>query len=415
MESNLTKQIEDGMRAFSEFKSTLEPKLSKLDTLDIGKLNNLEKGIGDAIEAQQKQNAKNAALEAQVKELETLISRPNLAIKSNDQELITKAFGEFARSGEQKSSFASFLKANAKEFEQKDLSASSDIGGGYLVLPAFGGLVNTKVFESSPIRQLANVINIGTDTYEIVVDYDEISANWTGETSSIAATNTPALGKLIIATHELTANVQATQKILDDAVINIEGWLATKTAEYFGRAEATAFVTGDGVAKPRGINSYTAGTTISSGQIEQVNAGSTSAFTYAGLVNLQNALKEPYQANASWLMKRASFGSIMQIVTGISGDNRPIFNMMYDKNTGLQTSILARPLYYADDVAAISSASLSAIYGDIRTAYTIVDRIGLRVLRDPFTSSNYVKFLTTKRVGGGVVNFEAVKIQKMST
>ena len=168
-------------------------------------------------------------------------------------------------------------------------------------------------------------------------------------------------------------------------------------------------------SQPRGLLTYTAGTDITAAQIEQVNAGSTSAFTYAGLANLQNALKEPYQANAVFLMKRASFGSIMQIVTGISGDNRPIFNMMYDKNTGLATAILGKPVMFADDVAAISSASLSAIYGDIRAAYTIVDRIGLRTLRDPYTNKPYVVFDTTKRVGGAVVNYEAVKIQKMST
>lgn len=413
----ILKQLEDGMKAFDVFKSEIQPKLAKLEGLDSEKLAKLEKSIGDAIELSQKESAKAAALEAQVKSLEAAFSRPSFGEKKEEVvEIAKKAFNEFAKSNDSnRKDFSDFVKQAGYAEELKALSVGSDPNGGYLVLPTFGGIINTKVFETSPIRQLATVETINSDVYEVVLDYDETGATWVGETQSRSATTTPALGKLSIPVHEMNIQVTATQKILDDGIINFESWLATKVGEKAARKEATAFVAGTGSSQPRGLLTYTAGTDITAAQIEQVNAGSTSAFTYAGLANLQNALKEPYQANAVFLMKRASFGSIMQIVTGISGDNRPIFNMMYDKNTGLATAILGKPVMFADDVAAISSASLSAIYGDIRAAYTIVDRIGLRTLRDPYTNKPYVVFDTTKRVGGAVVNYEAVKIQKMST
>lgn len=405
------------MQAFESFKSEIAPKLGKLDSLDMGKFEKIEKSIGDAMEATQKEAAQRKALEDTVKALEASVTRPASA-KDDGKEVEKKTsavFSDFLRKGSASSAEHGFIGyTQDKGIELKDLSVGINSDGGYLVMPAFGGVVQTKVFESSPLRQLATVQPISTDSYEVVVDYDETGASWVGETATRSATTTPAIGKINIPTHELSILVEATQKILDDGAVDVESWLAGKVADKAARGEATAFISGDGVAKPRGILTYTSGTTITSSQIEQVNAGSTSAFTYAGLANLQNALKEPYQGNAAFLMKRASFGNIMQIVTGISGDNRPIFNMMYDKNTGLATAILGKPVYFADDMETIASASLSAAYGDFKAAYTIVDRIGLRTLRDPYSNKPFVQFYTTKRVGGAVVNFEALKIQKMS-
>lgn len=406
------------MQAFEAFKSEIAPKLGKLDAIDNAKLEKLEKAMGDAIELTQKEAANRKALEDTVKAMEAAMARP--AAQKEDakakEEKTSKVFAEFLRKGSASAAEHGFVGfAQDKGIELKDLSVGSDPNGGFLVMPAFGGVVQTKVFESSPLRQLATVQPISTDSYEVVVDYDETGASWVGETATRSVTTTPAIGKINIPAHELSILVEATQKILDDAAVDVESWLAGKVADKAARSEATAFISGDGVAKPRGILTYTAGTTITSSQIQQVNSGSASAFTYAGLANLQNALKEKYQANACFLMERASFGNIMQIVTGISGDNRPIFNMMYDKNTGLATAILGKPVYFADDMETIGSNSLSAAYGDFKAAYTIVDRIGLRTLRDPYSNKPFVQFYTTKRVGGAVVNFEAIKIQKMAS
>jgi HK97 family phage major capsid protein len=210
--------------------------------------------------------------------------------------------------------------------------------------------------------------------------------------------------------NELYAQPKVSQKMLDDSFIDVEAWIAEKVSEKFGRDEATAFVSGNGVMKPKGLLSYTAGTDITQAQVQQIGSGTSGAFTYAGLVNLQASLKEPYQNNAVFLIQRASNYNLLTIV---DGQSRPIFNLSYDKNAGLEPTILGKPVRFAADIPAVGANALAAIYGDVRKAYQIVDRNGIRVLRDPFTAKPHIYFYTTKRTGGAVVNFEAYVIQKL--
>jgi len=189
---------------------------------------------------------------------------------------------------------------------------------------------------------------------------------------------------------------------MDPAMIDIESWISQKVNDRFARDEATAFVTGSGVLKPKGLASYTSGTDTTLKQVEQVVTGDAANFTYDGIVNLQAKLKEAYQPNAVFLIQRASVANVMQIKDGIG---QPIFNMFAARDTGnnagMETTIMGKQIYFAADVAAISSSALAMIYGDIRRAYQIVDRAGIRILRDPFTSKPNVLFYVTKRVGGG--------------
>ncbi|MBN9265966.1 MAG: phage major capsid protein, partial [Hyphomicrobium sp.] len=295
--------------------------------------------------------------------------------------------------------------------ELKALSVGSDPNGGYLVMPELGGIIQNRVFESSPIRMLATVTPIGSDALELLQDNDEADCGWVSEGGSRGETSTPTLGKLNFPAEEMYAKPKVTQKLLEDASIDVEAWLMQKVADKFARKEATAFVSGTGTGQPRGLLSYTAGTTITSGQIEQVNSGSATTFTYDGLVDLQNALKEAYQPNAVFLIRRVSNTHLMKIK---DGEGHPIFNMAFDRNVGLQPTVMGKPVYFAADVPAVTGAALAMIYGDIREAYQIVDRRGISILRDPYSSKPFVEFYTTKRVGGGVKNFEAVKIGKIA-
>lgn len=328
------------------------------------------------------------------------------------------AFNQFLKkgAGSTAADFADYLNQKGMERELKALSVNSDVDGGFLVLPTFGGVINTRVFETSPLRQLATVVTINSDQWEAVLDNDEASCGWVGEESARTDTNTPTFDKRIIPVHEIYAQPVATQKMLDDGIVNIEQWLAGKVSDKFARTEATAFVSGNGVAQPFGILTNTTTSTSYDGRnVQVINSGTSATVTYAGLASLQNGLKEFYQTNAVWLMQRATFGSVMQIKTGISGDNRPIFNMMYDKNTGLPVAnMLGRPVMFAADMPAVATDAKAIAYGDFRAAYTIVDRSGIRVLRDPYTNKPFVKFYSTKRVGGDVVNAEAIKIQALT-
>lgn len=435
METVLTKATE-AMNGLEAFKKDLAPKLQKMDALDLSKFDKIEKSIGEAVELSQKEagyrkaledqskatEAKAIELEKQFKELETAFNRAPVGSDSESKakELAVKGktmFNDFARQGGQ-SNFVEFLTQKAaQDPEIKSLTANSDPAGGYLVMPEFGGVIKTFAYESSPMRQLASVATIGTDTLEYVLDNDTNTSSWVGETAARSNTTTPTFGKLTIFVNEMASNPAVSQKMLDDSVIDVEAWIAGKVAEEFARKEATAFVTGTGVMQPKGLMSYASSgastaATVAAQQIEQVVTGDAANFTYNGMVNLQNALKETYQSNAVFLIRRASNANLMQIK---DGQGRPIFNMTYDKNMGLQPTLLGQPVYFAADVAAIASNALAMAYGDIRQAYQIVDRVGIRVLRDPYSNKPYISFYTTKRVGGAVVNCEAVKIGKIST
>jgi HK97 family phage major capsid protein len=438
VDTELTKSVEAALGAFNEYKGMVEgfdQKLKditpKLDAFDQTKLDKLARDIGEGVEVAQKAAAAAKALEdakaAQDREIEaqrkelgelrTAFARPPAAdAKAAGEELRARRnalFNQFARSKKSnQQDFGEYLCASLTPDEAKALSVGSDPDGGYLVMPEFGGIIQTRVYESTPVRQLAGVVAINTDSYEYVLDNGEADGEWVGETSSGSTETTPQLGKKAIVVHELAAKPKATQKMIDDGIVDVEAWLAGKVADVFARKQATAFVSGNGVGKPRGLLTYAAGTDVAQEQIEQVVSGSASTVTYDGMVDLQNALKEPYQANAAWLYRRSTNAAFLK-VKDLEG--RPVFNMTYDKNAGLRPTLLGQPAYFGNDMPAVGSNALAVAYADFRRAYQVVDRVGLRVLRDPYTAKPFVVFYTTTRVGGAVVNHEAIKLGKIST
>ena len=308
------------------------------------------------------------------------------------------AFDDYVRKGNE---------ASLAAFERKALTVGSDREGGYAVPAQLSASIVKTIRESSPIRALSAVETIATDSLELLVDKDEAGVGWVAETGTRAETTSPELAKIIIPVHEMYAEPRATQKLVDDASIDIEAWLADKAADRFARLEATAFVNGNGVGQPRGVLTYGAGTAW--GQIEQLNSGSAGAVTADGLINLQGALIAEYGANANWLVNRLVLRDIRKLK---DSQNQYLWQPGLGENT--PESLLGRPIVKASDMPVAASNSLSVAFGDFKRAYQIVDRTGIRVLRDPFTAKPYVKFYMTKRVGGDVVNFDAIKIQKLA-
>ena len=387
--------VEKQGNAWEAFKSTNDDRLKAIEA----------KGASDPLVTGQLEKISTALDEskAKIELLEKAAVRPNGGA-SGDETPETKALAEH------KTAFLSFLRKGSDEglaaLETKALSVGSDPDGGYLVTPAMSSTINKLVFESSPMRALASIETISTDSLDMIDDTDEISANWTSETGTVSETDTPTIGKRNIPVHELYAEPRATQKILDDAGINIESWLAGKIAEFFGRKEATAFVSGIGVGQPRGILSYSAGTTW--GTIEQIASGTSSVVYADKLLEMFYSLKDAYLPNATWLMNRLIALQVRQLKDG---------NGQYlwapGLSAGSQDTLLSRPVAFAADMPVAASNSLSIAVGDFKKGYQIVDRIGIRTLRDPFTAKPYVKFYTTKRVGGDVINFEAIKLMKL--
>lgn len=295
--------------------------------------------------------------------------------------------------------------------ERKALSVGSDPEGGYVVYPDMSGQIVQKVFETSPMRAYASIQTISTDALEGIFDLNEASFGWVEETESRSETNTPDIGRWRIPVHEMYAFPFATQKLLDDAAIDMENWLSMKVADKFARAEADAFVNGSGVGQPRGFLTYSDGTTLP-GTIEQFDTGVNGAYAAAPdggdvLIDALYGLKAPYRANATWFMNRATTKLTRKLK-----DSDGAYLWSPGIAAGQPATLLGYPVAAFEDMPDPATGSLSVAVGDMRAAYQIVDRIGIRVLRDALTNKPYIGLYTVKRVGGDVVNFEAVKLVK---
>jgi HK97 family phage major capsid protein len=410
-------------RAFDEFKKANDARLAEIE----------KKGSSDPV-----LDAKLAKIEADMQKAQAIADEAALASKRANR-IVTDEKGEqidldaksqewagmlARRRGETvpqfdaagmaayKSAFDRFLRKGEEIMgmdERKALSVGSDPDGGYVVNPDTSGRIVQKVFETSPMRAFASIQVISSDALEGLFDLNEASSGWVGETASRSETNTPEIGKWRIPVHELYAAPRATQKLLDDASINMEAWLASKVSEKFARDEAAAFVNGNGVGKPRGFLTYADGTTLP-GTIERFDTGVNGAFAAAPnggdvLINALYGLKTQYRANATWFMNRATL-----TLTRKLKDSDGAYLWSPGIAAGQPATLLGYPVASFEDMPDPATDSLSIAVGDMREAYQIVDRLGIRTLRDPYSAKPYVEFYTTKRVGGDVVNFEAIKL-----
>jgi HK97 family phage major capsid protein len=258
------------------------------------------------------------------------------------------------------------------------------------------------------MRQICGVEQISTDSLDIIVDNSSMAAGWTTETGAVTETNSATIFKETIPTFELYAQPKATQKLIDDSAIDIEAWIAEKVADIFSRTENSAFISGNGTSQPKGILTYAAGTAW--GQIQQINSGTSAAITVNGLINLYYSLADEYARNSTFVMNRASVQAVRLLKDGTSGQ----YLWQPSLAAGAPDTLMGLPVMQASDMPVAAANSLSVAVGDFKRAYKIVDRLGIRILRDPFTEKPFVKFYTTKRVGGEVVDTNAIKLLKLA-
>lgn len=428
---------------FEEYKVANDALLKKRDAATEEKLARIEADLSKATEAK-------AALEAVIKAtndradaLEKKMNRPGFGHNSGADEAEEKALRGFnlaikthALASNQptppdvdaegfqlyRKGFNTYLRKGDRSFdaaEFKAMSVGSDPDGGYLVLPDTSGRMITRIFETTPMRQLASVQVIGTDALEGIVDTDEAAfGGWVGETTARTETGTPQINKWRIPVFEMYANPRTTQQLLDDANVDVEAWLSGKVGDKLSRTEATAFITGTGQDQPKGLTSYptaaTADATRAWGTFEHKATGVASDFasgvTQADILyDLIAAMKNGYLANAGFLSRREVIAKIRKFKT-TQGE----FLWEPSLQMGSPEKLLGYPLTVSQDMPALASGSLSLAFGDFKQAYQIVDRLGFRTLRDNLTVKGYVQFYTTHRVGGGAVQFECVKFIKFS-
>lgn len=300
-------------------------------------------------------------------------------------------------------------------YEAKSLSSQSGQEGGFLIPSGLSDTLQSVLNSTSVMRQIANVREITTDALELLMDKDMADAGWAQETAVRDETATPEFVKIRIPVHEMYARPRATQKLLDDVTLNIEEWLSEKIAQKMFAMENASFINGDGQGKPKGLLAYesVAKDAWAWGKFEHVISGADGAFGDAGvdtLYDVMNALKPQYVPGACWLMSRSAQASLRKLRD--SNDNRHVWQPALVE--GATPTLLGCPVYTSDDMPSLVSGteSVSLAFGNMKEAYQIVDRQGIHVLRDPYSSKPYVEFYTTRRVGGDVVNFEALKFIK---
>ena len=397
----LKDQVEQIATTFTALRSDVDGLKSKqADALDEVKFNSMVKKITDDMEALR---TKHAALEA-------ASLRQYLPAETKD--VGKTEFENFVRKG---IDLKGAQHRGPLELEVRAMQTTNNPDGGYLVRPQFANFVIDRIFETSPVRRLATVVQMSSKSLTIDIDDNEADAAWGSENAFTAETNTPQVGQKEMVAFVLQAFPKITNEMIEDAYFDVESWLQNKLVEKFGRMENTAFVSGDGVSRPRGFTTYAAWATAGvyeRNKIEQINSTAAANVAVAGLIGTQNSLKEGYQAGAAWGMKRTTFGEVLKL------KSTDIYHFLglsvAPGNQNVTMQILQKPVTFMDDMAAVGAGNLSVVYADWKKSYTIADRVGLQILRDPYTSPGRIKYITRKRVGGDVTSFDAIKLMKCS-
>jgi len=303
---------------------------------------------------------------------------------------------------EYKAAYDTYIRT-ADASEIKALSVGVDADGGFVAPEEMSARILENIYETSPVRQIATIQNTANKEVRFIVDIDEAGASWGSEGGVVAETTTPQLSELVIKCHKLHAEPHATEEILQDAEVNMEAWLTAKVADKFSRTENLAFVkgTGDGNNQPTGFTTYAAGTAY--GQIEQITSGTIGAFDADDLIDMVGQLKTPYLQGSSWAFNRLTHRDIRKLKDS-NGE------YLFDGQDLINRTFLGYNVTLLEDMDNVGTGNLPIAFGDFSKAYTIVDRAQTNVLRDPYTSKGFIKFYTTRRVGGAVTNFEAIKL-----
>lgn len=397
MSKELIEMIEKGNQALADFQRINEEKSAKTET---ERKEEMKRAFDDM-----------GAIKSNLESLEAKMNRQGLAGGDTDP-----------AQTEHKQAFSGYMRKGAEfdhSIEAKALATGTNSGadGGYAVPKVIDSMISEFLVNVSPMRQVASVVQVSTPDYHKIVNIRGTASGWVGETDARTATNTPQIKDVVPTMGDLYANPQATQRMLDDVFFNAEQWLAENLATEFARAEGAAFITGDGSNKPTGLLAGTINATDDAtrafGAIQYVPTGVAGDFAASNkadvLFSLVGKLKAGYRANASFMLPKST---LFEIAALKDSNGRYLFD--FSTVPGKPSQLLGYDIVEAEDMPAKAANAYGIAFGDFKQAYLIVDRIGTRVVRDPFSNKPYVGFYTVKRVGGAVVNSEAVKVVKFA-
>lgn len=393
--------FEDFMEAFEAFRETNDRRLDEMD----------RKMAGDVVTRDKLERIDKAMDSAQKRLDEMLLkqARPSLSrggAVSLDELEHKQAFDAYIRRGDE---------SGLRALEAKAMSIGTAADGGYLVPNETDTEIGRRLSTVSPMRALATVRSVSGSVLKKPFATSGMATGWVAETASRSQTNTATLAELSFPTMELYAMPAATQALLDDSAVDVESWIASEVDSAFAEQEGTAFISGDGSNKPKGILAYSsaANASWSWGNIGYIASGAAGAFASTSpldvLIDTVYALKAGHRQNGTFLMNRKTQAAMRRFK-----DDNGNYLWRPPATAGEPASLMGFPVVESEDMPDVAANSYSIAFGDFRAGYLIVDRIGVRVLRDPFSAKPYVLFYTTKRVGGGVQNFEAIKLIKFA-
>ncbi|MGA0615331.1 phage major capsid protein [Paracoccus sp. KR1-242] len=366
-------------------------------------IKDLKKGQEDVVRTEKMQKLEasvstlQSALDAQAAQLTALkIGGPGTDGAPKDPEY-SNAFSAHFRKGD----------------VQAALNKGADAEGGYLAPIEWDRTITDKLVEVSPMRQIASVQSISGAGFKKIFNLGGTGSGWVGETASRPQTASGTFGIMTYTPGEIYANPAATQQILDDSEIDLEAWLASEVEKEFSLQEGIAFVAGNGVNKPTGFLTYATGAANAAahpfGAIPVSTTAAAAAFTSDELIDLVYSLPGALSQNARFVMNRPSLARIRKLK---DGDGNYLWQPSYQ--AGQPQQVLAFPVTEMAAMPNVAADAYPIAFGDFKRGYLIVDRLGIRVLRDPYTNKPYVHFYTTKRVGGGLLDPQALRVLKMA-
>jgi HK97 family phage major capsid protein len=393
----LSRDFDAFMSAFDAFKSENDRRLADIeqrgaaDTLTTEKLARIDRTLDDlTVKMQRPHLASTAASHTQAPNLQTLAHK--------------SAFDAYVRKGDA---------AAIHALEVKALSSSSAIDGGYTVPVEIEARVNASLKAISPIRSIAGIRQVSGTVYKKPFATTGFTTGWVGETAVRPETTTPALAELAFPTMELYAMPAASPVLLEDSAVDIEQWIADEVNVVFAQQEGQAFITGNGVNRPKGFLDYTkvANASWTHGNTGFIATGAAGAFPATNpsdkLIDLVYSVNAGYRANGAFVMSRATQSAVRKLK-----DAQGNYLWQPAAQIGQPSQLMGFPVVEAEDMPDIATDAFAIAFGDFKRGYLIVDRVGMRVLRDPYSSKPYVLFYTTKRVGGGIQDFAAIKLLK---
>ncbi len=393
--------LEDQGKAFEAFKEANDARLKAIE----------EKGYApaDVVEKVDTINAELAKLGKDYTELLKQKGRPEAPSQMTEEQAEHKeAFDRMLRKGHTE---------GLDELQRKAMNSHDDPDGGYLVLPEMDGMIDRVVPTISALARLANNKTISTAKYEKLVKTTGMALAWIADGANNGETTEPTYSKIDIEVFTAEVEPWVFNQTLEDAEINLATDLAEEAAIGFGEGIGSALVIGNGVGKPKGITAYTAVANASYawGSLGYIAAGASGAFTSSApgdtIVNLQHSLKQQYRPGAAFLMSDATLATVRQMKDGSGA----YYLWQPDPTGGFGGRLLGSPVEIDDNMPTIAANSLSIAYGNFARGYTVVNRRGTILIRDNITAKGKTKFNFTRRIGGGVTNFEAIKLMKFAS